>query len=122
MTPNELAEQNSLTQSCPKMTTHAQDCLALCHQIERCGASEELTKASVMASALLKRLSEAAPQGQATVEDAAKFLEKKSNDHWSENGRHDPDTNTPEPEEVADYCDMLNELAEEIRSLKPTSK
>ncbi len=34
----------------------ADDALALCHHIERCGCSEELTKASIMASALRAKL------------------------------------------------------------------
>lgn len=56
----------------------------------------------------------------ATVEDAAKFLEKKAKVHWEENGHFDPDTNTPEPQAVVDYCQELEELADTIRNLKPT--
>ncbi len=54
-----------------------------------------------------------------TAEDAAKFLEKKSRDHWSENGYHERDTNAPGPAAVVEYCDMLDELAAEIRALSP---
>lgn len=38
------------------MTTLSEDALALCHQIEKCGASPELTQASIMAAALFERL------------------------------------------------------------------
>ncbi len=37
----------------------ATDALELCHQIERCGCSEELTKASIMASRLREKLASA---------------------------------------------------------------
>lgn len=37
----------------------ARDALELCHQIERCGCSEDLTKASIMASALRAKLASA---------------------------------------------------------------
>jgi hypothetical protein len=37
----------------------ARDALELCHQIERCGCSEELTKASIMASDLRAKLAAA---------------------------------------------------------------
>ena len=37
----------------------ARDALELCHQIERCGCSEELTKASIMASDLRSKLASA---------------------------------------------------------------
>ncbi len=35
------------------------DARELCHQIERCGCSRELTDASIMASALMKKLQDA---------------------------------------------------------------
>lgn len=41
------------------------DALALCHQIERCGCSDELTKASLMASALRAKLAPANDNGLA---------------------------------------------------------
>jgi hypothetical protein len=59
------------------------------------------------------------PGAEATIEDAARFLEKKSRDHWSEHGSHEPDTGAPGPEAVVEYCDLLDELAAEIRALKP---
>jgi len=37
----------------------SRDALELCHQIERCGCSEELTKASIMASDLRAKLASA---------------------------------------------------------------
>jgi len=57
----------------------------------------------------------------ATAEDAAKLLEKKSRAHWEENGSHEHDTGAPGPAAVVEYCDMLDELAEEIRALKPSA-
>jgi hypothetical protein len=72
-----------------------------------------------------RTLSEASPipspGAEATIEDAARFLEKKSRDHWSEHGSHEPDTGAPGPEAVVEYCDLLDELAAEIRALKPST-
>jgi hypothetical protein len=42
----------------------ASDALKLCHQIERCGCSEELTKASIMASDLRAKLASANDQAE----------------------------------------------------------
>lgn len=43
----------------------ARDALALCHQIERCGCSEELTQASIMASDLRAKLASANAKAEA---------------------------------------------------------
>lgn len=46
----------------------ADDALALCHQIELCGCSEELTKASIMASDLRAKLASANGQSAGTAD------------------------------------------------------
>ena len=50
------------------ISASASDAFDLCHQIEQCGCSEELTKASIMASNLRAKLNSASSQTQALPE------------------------------------------------------
>lgn len=47
-----------------ELTSLEREALALCHKIEMCGASPELTKASIMASRLRQRLSQPNTEGE----------------------------------------------------------
>lgn len=52
-----VADLQSDRQAALVASSAASDALALCHQIEKCGCSPELTEASIMASRLRAKLS-----------------------------------------------------------------
>lgn len=58
----------------------ATDALALCHQIEKCGCSPELTEASLMASRLRAKLSAARDQALPRLPDSAASATQKGNE------------------------------------------